>query len=151
MSLVKFGMQVGKSTARGAETGNFENLSKLREKHLQFRMKTTEVLPFPSRWSLCEKGEAAQREIGALEEHMGRKPQGSGEGRIKQREGRQCSGYVHNIKKGECSYKKQIDLDFENCRERGKKKESLVLQTHLLAPADMRKTEILLQNHQCCI
>lgn len=74
-------------------------------------MKTTEVLPFPSRWSLCETGEAAQRETGALEEHMGRKPQGSGQSRNRQREGRQCSGYVHNQKKGECSYKKQIHLE----------------------------------------
>lgn len=78
-------------------------------------MKTTEVLPCPSRWSLCEtnrqrsSGTTAQSEIEALEEHMGRKPQGSGHGRIKQREGRQCSGYVHNKKKSECSYKTQID------------------------------------------
>lgn len=45
-------------------------------------------------------------------------------------------------KKSECSYKKQIDLVYEKYRGRGKK-ESLVLQTHLLAPADMRKTDFV--------
>lgn len=49
------------------------------------------------------------------------------------------AGSVHSQKKGECSYKKQTDLDFEKYRGRGKK-ESLMLQAHLLAPADMRKT-----------
>lgn len=107
-------MQAGRSTAGGAETGNFENLSKLREKHLHFRMKTTEVLLFPGRWSLCEtnrrgsSGTTAQSGIGALEEHMGRKPQGSGHGGIKQREGRQCSGYVHNRKRVNVAVKSKL-------------------------------------------
>lgn len=131
-------MQAGKSTGGGAETGNFENLSKLREKAFAVRTKTTKVLPFPSRWSLCETNRrgscrtTTQNKIGALEKHMGESHKvlakvGAGRAVF-----RLCTQQI----KGECSYKRQIYIDFE--KYRGREKRSLVLQTHLLAPADMR-------------
>lgn len=48
-------------------------------------------------------GEAAEpphkARLGHWRNTQGEKPQGCGQGRIKQGEGRQCSGYVHNKKR----------------------------------------------------
>lgn len=52
MLLVKFGMQAGKSTGGGAETGNFENLSKLREKAFAVQNENHQGSPFSQQMEL---------------------------------------------------------------------------------------------------